>query len=135
MQLLGRIDRNFRTIDIETEFENGTFLATSTGLAAAKTREFPGITRQFFSREKSPPELFELHRARAIALGLGAKKLFTVDDVLASQNRAADLKQAYKQATGYVTREDLTLVAGRPLNAEESKVADEIERANKNEQP
>jgi hypothetical protein len=127
-----------KTIDLETEFSDGTFITTSNAFVAARTLPVPGIEAERFSAETSPDELLRIHRerlARAVEARpyLTASKLQTMEDVIWFQRRMQAVKAKHKQSIGYASVESIEKAAGRPLGEPERHFAAELEKLNESE--
>jgi hypothetical protein len=127
-QSVGVISRDFRTLELETEFEDQTFLATSNGVEAGSVREVPGITRRFVQRQYGPDAVLAAHHEGLAAMAKPPRIQRTPQDVIDSQTRQHQLKAADRARSGYVTVEEIERVAGGKLSTRQRQYAEEAER-------
>jgi hypothetical protein len=119
--------------DMETEFSDGSFVATSNAVAAAAIENGPMILAEFLSASTDSVAVFRRHEAR-VAEHLASRPGVTVRvvrdyrDALASQDRMNALKAAYRGEVGMITREELERVATMGGRAIVPDVHDEIAR-------
>jgi hypothetical protein len=110
-----------KTVDLETEFENGAFLGTTNvGEAAAAMTQPPMILLAHFP-EQSPVEAMlaaHLERVRAYAemQGVQPRSFSSREDIIASQNRMSALKSLYRNEIGGVTAEELAKLSSGHLD-------------------
>jgi hypothetical protein len=133
MQMVGLLSRNMKTIDIETEFSDGTFITTSNCLGDDPTTPPPEIHKRLHPRDTSPDELLWSHQeAVRQALegkpGLSALAFSTLDEMLESQHRQQELKNAHQASIGYMDRQELMKIADGKSTVAAQAVADEIEQ-------
>ena len=128
LQLLHVLDRDFRTLDLATEFADGTFLATSNAKSASLTQETPGITRAFVPLDAGLEAVLNAHRSELARSAVPPKSHASVEEVFASQARSHALKAAHRKREGYVNVEEIERIAGRPLTAAHCAAAEEAER-------
>lgn len=141
LQLLHALPRDLRTLDLETEFSDGTFVMTSNSLGADNTSSPPQIRKQQYPRATGPADLLSFHQ-RAVGEALTQRPdvaplaLSTFDDLLASQHRQQDLKNAYAVSIGFMDRAELMRIADGQSTGAARAVADEIEtiKAKRDEQ-
>ena len=133
LQLIRFLPKDLRTIDLETELSDWRFVATSNATDAAMASEFPGVHRRFFSKDVPIPELLEHHRRHVhecLNLGGGSPAhplvLRTYEDYRAAQDRLQILKSAHRSSSAYDPAEEMSRITGRPLNADEQRVADRV---------
>jgi len=136
---LGLIPRDMRVLDLESELNNGTFLATSNGLGLNLTAEVNGITRQLADPATPVEELLRLHRETlgkmcAETSELQALAWRSMEEILASQERMQELKNARKAALGYVDAEEIARVAAGSLSEEGKALTGEMARLRKDEE-
>lgn len=131
---VGVLPKHIRSVEFETEFDDGTFVATSNAREANPTMSIPGIQENRQPAATPPLELLRQHRA-AVAAKLAADPArrptvcATAEDVHAFQNRMHALKSAYRQQVGYTNAQELATIRGAPLDARQSAVAAATERA------
>ena len=133
MQIVGLLSRNMKTIDIETEFSDGTFITTSNCLGDDPTTPPPEIHKRLHPRDTSPDELLWSHQGAVRQAvdsrpGLSALSFSTLDEMLESQHRQQELKNAHQASIGYMDRQELMKIADGKSTAAAEAVADEIEQ-------
>jgi hypothetical protein len=130
LQLIRVLPTDLRTIDLETELSDGRFVATSTATSAAKASDTPGVHRRFFSKDVPIADLVEHHRQHVQeCLGGGDVRPVAHADFVAyraSQGRLQLLKSAHRNSRNYDPGEEIARVAGRPLNPQEQRLADQV---------
>ena len=132
VQFLGVIARDMRTVEFETEFSDGTFACTSNAVSASKTTEVPGISRLFLPVRSTTRELLDAHRAHVARL-LGEKpsvtpiRVATFADVEAAQDRMQAMKSRFRRSEEFNGVEETERIMGRPLSADERRVAEEAD--------
>jgi hypothetical protein len=131
-----RIDvpQEFRIVEFETEFSDGTFLGTANTLKSARVAPIPGFDALRLMAETTPEDLLAAHRRRlttVIAAGRSATVSRTMDDVIALQRRMHSFKSRHKANVGFVGPADIRALRGRELTPHEQAIADEIERLKK----
>ena len=124
-QLLGVIARDMRTVDFETEFSDGTFACTSNAVSASKTTEVPGISRLFLPLRSTTRELLDAHHAHVARVA--PIRVVTFADVEASQDRMQAMKSRFRRSAEFNGVEETERIMGRPLSADERRVAEEAE--------
>lgn len=113
-----------RTVDLETEFADGSFVCTSNALGASAIKLPPLVRCEYLPRQTPLPRLLARHRERVAArqaeAGVPPRRLTSIADVRASQNRMNALKAAYRGEIGGITQEELEQLAvgGRAQAAE-----------------
>ncbi|MEO6436544.1 MAG: hypothetical protein ABIP55_12405 [Tepidisphaeraceae bacterium] len=132
MQFFGAVPKQLKIIDLETELSDGTFLVTCNFKGADTTGPVPRITRFQYSSETTAEELLRLHReqveqARRRDAAVVPVLARTLEEVLASQNRLQEIKNAHKQKMGFMDSKELESIAGQ-WTPQVQEVADEIER-------
>lgn len=107
-----------KTTDMETEFTDGSFVATSNaGSAGAAIENGPMILAEFLPPGTPPLAVLARHEVRVAKHlherpGISARVLTGYDDMIASQHRMNALKAAYRGEVGMITREELDRLAG-----------------------
>jgi hypothetical protein len=103
-------------VDIETEFDDGSFLVTTNGDVAAALSQPDSVQTAFHPAGTSLPALLDAHRNRlARVLHAGKRKpvpVRTGDQMLHMQKRLAAQKLAFRESVHWVTREELRAMAG-----------------------
>lgn len=133
LQKVNLIEKDMRTLDLETEFTNGAFLGTHTIHPKSLLRETPGITRVLRPRGTSASALLEVHE-RILADWKQNHPEFvpvvlrSAAEAQAMQHRMQQLKQKHREATGYFTREDMNRISRGNLELTGSELMNEIER-------
>ena len=114
-----------RIVDLETEFLDGSFIATSTATLAGKLDLPAVISREFLAADTPISTLLARHRERVEQRGLEPRLLHTLADILAAQERQQQLKAAFRRGHG-PTREEL-LRCGAPTAELADQVFEEIQ--------
>ena len=135
MRLLQRLfvlPRDMRTLDLETELSDGTFVATSNNLGADAMTPPPGLDRSLYPRETLPEELLSCHtravkQALASSPGVTAVAHRTLDELLEAEHRLQAMKNAHRKSIGYVDRRELARIDGGKNPQAAQELADEIE--------
>jgi hypothetical protein len=101
-----------RTIDLETEFLDGSFVTTSNGMAAARLQPPPLIDALFLPYATPLQELLERHEERVQTHQRQSPRAVvrpvrSFEEMIASQHRSERLKAAWRGEVGGVTREEL----------------------------
>ena len=128
LQVFGLLSRNMRTVGLETELDDGTFVTTSNDRESNTTLEVPRMSRRQFPVVTAPDALLEqhgFHLADTLAAKPGTRPLAfrTLHEVLDSQNRSEEIKSAYRASPAFDHVAEMERVAGRPLNPEERETA------------
>jgi hypothetical protein len=133
---LHRLPHDFRSIDLETELSNGTFLTTSNTLEGARVPPVPGIDAVRLPMTTPLDELLENHverlaQALAATPGIVETRVQTMEDGYRFQRRMQEVKARHKKSVGYVGAEDIKAVRGRELTSYEQGVVKELEKLKK----
>ncbi len=101
-----------RTIDLETEFLDGSFVTTSNGMAAARLEPPPLIDALFLPYSTPLQELLDRHEERVQnhqrqSPRAVVRPVRSFEEMIASQHRSERLKAAWRGEVGGVTREEL----------------------------
>jgi hypothetical protein len=114
-----------KVVDMETEFTDGSFVATSNAASAAALGNGPMILAEFLPFTTTPLEVHARHVQRVAEhleqrSGIAPRAMNSYDDMLASQHRMNALKAAYRGEIGVVTKEELDRLAvfGKGLTAQ-----------------
>lgn len=103
-------------VDVETEFDDGTFLTTSNAAMAAMITLPPSIQSDFHSERTSLPDLLQRHQGKlARILHEGRRRpvpVRTADAMLHMQKRMAAQKLAFRESVHWVTQDELRAMAG-----------------------
>lgn len=104
------------TIDLETEFSDGTFLVTSNTLETDLLTPPPAIKRQRLTLETPLAEMIEAHesykqQALAAQPGLTCTVVDTMEDVSEFQHRQHAAKVAFRSKIGHVDPEEVHRIA------------------------
>lgn len=132
LQWVGVIARRMKSLDLETELSDGSFVVTSNSLGLDTTGAVPGIDRHLLAPLTPYGELLQAHRHRVGAAlagrpGVQAVVMRDLTDTIAMQHRIQAVKNAHKQNIGYLDAHELANITGRPLDAAGLAVAREIE--------
>jgi len=105
-----------KTTDFETEFTDGSFVATSNAASAAAIGNGPMIRSEFLPARTPPVAVLQRHEARVAEHlrahpGVAARVACDFDDIRSAQHRMHALKAAYRGEVGMITREELERLA------------------------
>lgn len=105
-----------RVVDMETEFTDGSFVATSNAASAAALDNGPMILAEFLPITTTPLEVHARHLLRVAEHlkqrpGVVPREMRSYDDMLASQHRMNALKAAYRGEVGGITKAELDRLA------------------------
>jgi hypothetical protein len=117
LQLVGALPSNIKTLDLETEMSDGSFIVTANTQGVDTTGAVPRVARYLHPRETAPLELLALHREQVQQAsiregGLAPVRVNTLDDLIASQHRLQAIKNAHKASMGYMDAKELRQIAG-----------------------
>ncbi len=132
LQMLHMLPRDVRSLDLETELSDGTFITTSNSLGADRTSSPPQIRKLQYPRTTPPAELLDLHwqavqESLAQRPGVAPIAFSTFEELLEAQHRQQELKNAHYASIGYMDRAELMGIADGKTSATTQAVADEIE--------
>jgi len=112
-------------VDIETEFDDGSFLVTTNAAQAALLSQPPKVQTDFHAFGTSLPKLLDAHRANLGAILHGGQRspvaVTTAEAMLNMQKRLASHKLAFRESVQWVTQEEL-----RAMSQGNAKLADAI---------
>lgn len=123
LQLAGVLAQKPFFIDLESEFSDGTFLATSNTSGHDLSSAVPVVQRQSLPQGTPIAQLVAAHReqfARQCQEGRTATKFGSLAELLAMQHRLQEAKNRHKRSLGYVDGEQTARIAARHLNAEDN---------------
>lgn len=128
LQIAGLISRNMRIVSLETELDDGTFVATGNDRESNTTGEVPGIARRQLPARTSPADLLREHASivmDTLATRPGVRPLAfrTLQEAMDSQNRSEELKTAHRRSPGFDHVAEFERTAGRPLKPAERAAA------------
>lgn len=107
-----------KAIDFETEFADGSFVATSNAKMAGMLDSPPLIFSEFHPEETSAEVLFERHLVRVeehkYARNAEPLKLFSLPEMLASQHRMEKIKSEFRARIGWMKKSEWDRLADRP---------------------
>jgi len=120
-----------RTIDLETEFSDGTFLCTTNAATAAAIELPPQIDSEFRPWKTPADALLQRHRERLAARlaarpGLMIRPARDLTELHASQHRMNALKAAYRGEVGGISRKELEALAPGTDEATMTQLCQEI---------
>jgi hypothetical protein len=132
LQLVGVIPADLRTVDLESEVTNGSFVVTANTLGSDTTGDIPGIRRTRLPQKTPVEKAYALHRAaldEVIGEKPGARlvQVLTMSDSIKSQDRLQKLKNRHKRSIGYIDEKELETIKGEPLSQSDRELAREIE--------
>ncbi|HBQ98235.1 MAG: site-2 protease family protein [Roseofilum sp. Belize BBD 4] len=129
LQAIGLAPKGGKTVDLESEFEDGTFLTTSNTKGFDNSSPFPKIERQQLPGTASISELVRAHRIRVRDLNPHTPALIirNFDQAIAMQHRLESLKNSHKEAQGYLTREDIQRQAKKGQEAAAEALGNALE--------
>ncbi len=133
VQLFGVIPRNMKTIDLETEFEDGSFISTTTANFALMNTH-PKIYRESLRQATSIEKLIEIHNERIgkHETEFNTRPVLVKDkhEIQKSQDRFTRLQSQYrKNVGGIVTKEEMDKITeGTGLRKIGEEVQKEMEK-------
>lgn len=139
-KLAGLMESNYRTLEFESEFQNGTFLRTSNAKGRQQLDEPPSITQNLLPPNTPFEEILEQHLQvmqewRATDEAFTPIICKTLDDVLQSQHRAMDITCAWRKEIGYLTREEMVRMAGPSGQNMVDKIMRDVEAIHRKRNP
>lgn len=131
LQLVGLVPRTMLCVEFETEFTDGTFACTTDAVEAAKTLEFPGISRVFLTPGTPTAQMLAAHhehlqRRMAASPGIEPLRFTTFAELAASQDRMQQLKGRFRMSPEYDPAREMEKISGQPLSDAEQRVANDI---------
>jgi len=138
LQWIGLLPRVLKVLDLETEFNDGTFLATSNSEGLDMLSEVPGHRKVQFPQATAFDEMIEVHRSILAQWG-GADstyqplRLSSLDDVLAAQNRSQQIASEYRQKIGYISKEEMARMAGGTMTVPARQLLSEFHKVRSGE--
>ena len=137
LQLVGALPKNVKTVDLETEMSDGSFIVTANAEGVDTTGAVPRVARFLHPRETEPLELLARHREQIQQAcrrepGLAPVHVNTLDELIASQHRLQAIKNAHKASMGYMDAKELRQIAGEDSPAVRDLAA-EFERRKREE--
>ncbi len=138
LQGLGLLPRDLRTVDLESELSDGTFVATSNSLGADQSADIPGIHRTQMHRNTAPGQMLDSHRYTLRVVlerlpGVEALRMETFEEVMESQKRQQLLKHRHKAGMGYVDREEIRRMGGIGKQGVAEQLASDMEKLSRKE--
>ena len=114
-----------KVVDMQTEFDDGTFVVTTNAVSAAAIDLPALISAEFMPANSSPLGIFQRHLTRVAAHaaerpGIRARSIRSHAELVASQNRENAIKAAYRGQVVGISREELdrlTLLSKRNTSA------------------
>ena len=133
LQWFGVIPKQLKMVDLETELSDGSYIVSCNSKGADTTGAVPRVARFQYAPETTAEEVLRLHREQLQQAMIREPRLSpvparTLEEVLASQNRLQEIKNAHKKKIGYMDSRELQHMTGGEWTPEMQKVADEIER-------
>lgn len=124
---------DIKTVALETEFSDGTFITTGNTLEVVRTLPVPGIDALRCPHDTSPDELLRTHRERLteafqVKPFLSATRIKTIEECIYFQQRMHAVSSKHKRAVGYLGAADLEKVKGRKLNSLERGMVRELDK-------
>jgi hypothetical protein len=114
LQLVGMLARKPFFVDLETEFSDGTFVATSNTTGTDLSSPVPEIHRYRLPQAVPVAQLLVVHRAQIEVRrqnGLIPTQLRSLAEVRAMQDRIQHAKNRHKQSIGFVDAEMTAKIA------------------------
>jgi hypothetical protein len=116
-----------RVYDLETEFNNGTFLCTTTATLAGRMDVHPSIHREFLPPATPLGEALRRHLSIVEKWtgenpDLAVVAMQSRADILNMQHRQHELKCAHRRGSNWMTRDELRRIGGPGLE----KAADDV---------
>lgn len=109
-------DKSFRTIDLETEYTDGTFCLTSNTADTDLTTSPPALHRNRQPAATPLADLLASHEAEKQKLlaakpGVSCVVVTTAEDSMAAQRRQQVIKNAFRKGIGFVDPEEVRRIA------------------------
>ncbi len=128
-----KIPSQNKTIDFESELDNGTFICTSNTLKMDTTGDVPGIVRNQFPSNIPVLEMLNNHKnsiQNILSQSSGVKllKMNSLAEILSSQQRLQDLKNKHKQSFGYMDKTELEKISQNSYKEATDDVIKEIDK-------
>ena len=122
LQIIGVLPKNVKTIDLETEMSDGSFIVTANAEGVDTTGAVPRVARFLHPRDTPPADLLKMHREQVQQAcirepSLQPVRVNTLEDVIASQHRLQAIKNAHKASMGYMDAKELRQIAGEDSQA------------------
>ena len=132
LQMVGVLPKHIKTVDLESEMSDGSFIVTANAEGVDTTGAVPRVARFLHPRDTPPLELLALHREQIQQAcrrepGLTPVRVNTLDELIASQHRLQAIKNAHKASIGYMDAKELRQIAGEDSPAVR-ELAAEFER-------
>jgi hypothetical protein len=127
------IVRHRKTIDLETELSDGTFVVTNNSGLSGMFSAVPSIADLLLPLDTEPELLLRTHTDRIAEIlnvrpGIAETRVGMMEEAFRFQHRLHALKATLRRAFGYPTREDFEKMKGRPLTIDEEGLVEEIEK-------
>lgn len=133
LQFSGLLPHDMRIIDLETEFDDGSFVTLSTATLAGRMNHPPQIKNHYLPTGTPVPQLLDEHR-RLIAdymqehPELQPRRHATHEEVREAQNRMNEIKSQYRAGIGYMAPGELEQIASPGQKTTASELAKEVEK-------
>jgi hypothetical protein len=117
LQLVRLIPKKLQMLDLETEFNDGTFLCTSNSKDLDQLDAPPAIRYIQYPQDTDLMDLLNVH-CGVIAQWTAQNENYTplrvstLEEGLEAQHRMQDLKNIHRQEVGLLTREEMQRIAG-----------------------
>jgi hypothetical protein len=124
---------HLKTIELETELSDGTFVVTSNTLEAAPLPPVPLVDSLKFPRDTDSELLLQAHSDRiakrlGAPIGISATTVSTVEEAYKFQQRLHAIVATNWRERGYLTREDFAKIKGRSLSVDQEGMVEEFEK-------
>lgn len=138
LQRLGFLPRNLRSIGMETEFSDGTFVGTSTSPLSRRMNRPPAIKAHYLPPGTPAAQVLAEHRRHVTQYlrehpGTLPRSFSTLDEVRDSQNRLIEIASRYRAKIGYMETGEMEQIASPGLKGSAAAVAKEIEKIKQEE--
>ena len=134
LQAIGVLSKKLKMVEFESELSDGTGVATTNAAEAERTSGYPFVDRIQFPNATPPLEVLAAHRQHlrdvlASKSGVAVIPIRTYDELRKSQDRLQSKKSAYRRPPQFDRyAADFESIRGRPLNADELTVVDEVDK-------
>ena len=126
LQLIGLLPRKLQVLDLETEFNDGTYLCTSNSKGLDQLDAPPSIRKIQYPQHTDLMDLLNVHRG-VLAQWTAQDpeylplRISSLEEGLEAQHRMQDLQNSFRKQVGLLTREEARRMAGgwMSLGAEE----------------
>ncbi len=119
---------NLYSIELETEFIDGSFIITNNLLESSKLIDYPeSIVIHKYTKSTPLSTLIDSHTARIEATGKPIREVHGVEDIISVSDRMLMIKNRYMKSKGYANREMYQQIKGKHLSKKDEKFIEVLE--------